>query len=121
MVKNKVLGWFMGFFGLYFIVRYIRANWLEAPSFIQYYFTDLLFVPTMCLFALFFVRLLKRDQTLKISPALILIQVVLVSVYFEWYLPNYQNHVHPYTSDTLDIVMYIIGGIIFWRLQKIIS
>ncbi len=118
MGKNKVLPWFFGFFGLYFIVRYIRANWLDAPSFIRYYFTDLLFVPTMCLFALFFVRLLKRDQKLTISLPLIFVQILLVSLYFEWYLPNYRSHIHPYTSDAWDVLMYVLGGLIFWRLQK---
>jgi hypothetical protein len=118
MGKYKLTFWFFGFYGFYFLVRFIRTNWVDAPLFIKYYLTDLLFVPTMCLFALIIIRFLKRDNTITISPALIFTQIVLVSIYFEWYLPKYKSHIHPYTSDLWDVLMYILGGFLFWRLQK---
>jgi hypothetical protein len=72
----------------------------------------------MCLFALIIIRLIKCDKTIVISTGMIFIQVLLVSVYFEWYLPKYKSHVHPYTSDLWDVVMYVLGGILFWGLQQ---
>ena len=67
----------------------------------------------MSLFALIFVRLLKRDAKIKISPLLIFIQVVLVSLYFEVYLPKITS----YVSDPIDILMYVLGGFIFLLIQ----
>lgn len=118
MGKNKLTIWFIGFFAFYFLVRYVRTHWIDAPNFVKYYLTDLLFVPTMCLFALLLLRLIKRDKTISISFGLIFTQVALVSIYFEWYLPTYKRHIHPYTSDLWDVAMYILGGILFWVLQK---
>lgn len=118
MGKNKLTIWFIGFFTFYVLVRFVRTNWIDAPLFIKYYLTDLLFVPTMCLFALIIIRFIKRDKTITISLGLIFTQVALVSIYFEWYLPKFQSHVHPYTSDLWDVLLYVLGGFLFWKLQK---
>ncbi|MFT6923902.1 MAG: hypothetical protein ACJA1C_002922 [Crocinitomicaceae bacterium] len=97
----------------YFLVRYIRIDVDSPAHFVEFYLTDLLFVPAMSLFALIFVRLLKRDATIKISPLLIFIQVVLVSLYFEVYLPK----ITTYVSDPVDVLMYVLGGFIFLLIQ----
>jgi hypothetical protein len=118
MANRRIIISFFSLFGLYFIARFLRQNWAEAPLFLRFYFTDLLFVPTMCWSALFVVRWVKRNNSITISPVLIFIQVILVSIYFEWYLPNYKSHLHPYTSDYWDVLMYGLGGLIFWWWQK---
>lgn len=118
MGKRKLIFWFLGFMTLYFITRYLRTEYPGLPSFFKYQFTDLLFVPTMCIFALMVVRWLKRDQTITISIGLVALQVILVSYYFEVYLPNYKSHIHPYTFDVWDMVMYVLGGFFFLLLQR---
>jgi hypothetical protein len=38
--------------------------------------------------------------------------VFIYSVYFEWYLPQTSTN---YTSDLLDVLMYVLGALIFQR------
>lgn len=98
---------------IYFLVRW--ALILGDRGLIRYYLTDLLFVPAMCTFGLIGVRLIKKSKDLTISWIHVLIQVVFVSWYFEWYLPsNYEV----YTSDIWDVVMYFTGGALFLLIQK---
>lgn len=104
---------------LYFVIRYLRVNVDNPSDFLRYHLTDLLFVPAMGFFALILIRIIKRDKTITISPLLVFIQVVLVSVYFEWYLPNYSpKRFEWYTSDLVDVAMYFLGGVIFLALQR---
>ena len=102
---------------LYLIVRYLRATVTELPDFVRFHLTDLLFVPAMSLFALIFVRYIKRDINLTIPFYYVLVQVIIISIYFEWYLPNFSVNLDWYTPDLMDIVMYSLGGVIFLILQ----
>ncbi|MDG1657784.1 MAG: hypothetical protein P8M19_02240 [Crocinitomicaceae bacterium] len=81
--------------------------------------TDLLFVPAMASVSLFFVRIIKRDHKILIGPLLLLVQTVLISFYFEWYLPNFDQNSHWYTSDMKDVIYYFIGAILYFGLQHI--
>lgn len=106
---------------IYFAIRYIRITFHDIPHFVRYYFTDLLFVPAMCLFALLVLRCLKRNRTLTIPWFAVLIQVVLVSLYFEWYLPMYPPKGHTHVADVFDCLMYVLGGIGFLILQPYLT
>ena len=117
MAKRKAYIYFYGIMMVYFIIRWLRSRF-DLPDFIRFQFTDLLFVPAMSLFALIVIRLIKRDDNLRIPVWTVFFQVILVSVYFEYYLPTYQANVHPYTSDKMDVFMYFIGGGIFVVLQQ---
>ena len=118
MANKKLWWWFLAFMTVYFVARYARSNIDNLPDFFKFQFTDLLFIPTVSTFALIFVRLFKRDNSITISTWLIAFLVVLMSVYFEWYLPTFKSHIHPYTSDWIDIVMYVLGGAMFLFVQK---
>ena len=101
---------------LYFIVKYVQP--FIDNTFIDGYFTDLLFVPAMSLFALIGVRFIKRDNTITIPLHLILLQTLLVGMYFELYLPTQEAITGNYTSDPIDVLMYILGGGLFFVLQR---
>jgi len=104
---------------LYLTARYVRVGVNGVPDFFRFYFTDLLFVPAMGLFALIFVRLLKHDNTIKIPWFYVLAQVILVSIYFEYYLPNYSSmRMEWYTPDMIDVTMYFLGGGLFLLIQR---
>lgn len=118
MVKLKPVTWFFLIMLLYFIVRYLRVNCSINSDFLNYYLTDLFFVPAMCFFSLSIIRWIKKDDTIEIKTWMILTQVVFVSIYFEWYLPDFKNHIHPYTSDFMDVIMYFLGGVLFMIMQK---
>lgn len=98
---------------LYFLVRWVYI--FGTTGILRWYLTDLLFVPAMCLFGLIILRRLKNDRFLRIPWYNVWLQVLAVSVYFEWYLPSQNSQ---YTSDPLDVAMYFIGGLLFILVQK---
>lgn len=95
---------------LYLLTRSFRGH-IES-EFIQFYFTDLLFIPFIFLVALILIRMFKKNDKLKIADLQIVVLVIGACVYFEWYLPKYGLNGNSYTSDWKDILMYAIGG--FW-------
>lgn len=113
MVKSRAILFFVSLMALYFLVRW--AYVFGDRGILRYYLTDLLFVPAMCTFGLIGVRILKRDKFLFLEWWHVLTQVILVSWYFEWYLPK-SNPI--YTGDLWDVVMYFLGGIIFLGIQR---
>lgn len=120
MVKYRTHITFVIIMSAYFLVRYLRSTSPELPVFIRFHLTDLLFVPAMCLFALIVLRFLRRDSSLMIHWLAVAIQVVLVSLYFEWYLPNNSPEGHLHVADVIDCVMYAIGGILFLLFQPLL-
>jgi len=113
MAKRKDILFFVGVMLFYFLVRWISI--FGTKVILRFYLTDLLFVPAMCTIGLIGVRYLKNDVKIRLDWWLILIQVILVSLYFEWYLPSVDNS---HTADLIDVVMYFSGGLLFWPLQK---
>ncbi len=118
MANRTLFGLIVGLFSSYFFTRWLRVNWSEAPDFIKFQLTDLLFVPLMGCVAWLVTRIIKRDPKLRLPWYYAYVLVLLSAIYFEWYLPNFKSHVHPYTSDWMDVVMYLIGGIIFHLLAR---
>jgi hypothetical protein len=98
---------------IYFLVRWVGI--FGETGWLRWYLTDLLFVPAMSTFALIGVRWIKKDSSIRIAWRHVFLQVLIVSFYFEWYLPSYDSK---YTADSWDVVMYIIGGFVFLWLQK---
>ena len=107
---------FAGIMLFYFLVRWYRP--MSESIFIKHYLTDLLFVPAMCLFALIFLRLIRRDNSLLIPISFVILQTIFVSIYFEWYLPTYHGRPGWYTADWLDILMYFLGAVLFTFIQR---
>lgn len=91
------------------------------PNFVRYHLTDLLFVPAMSLFALIILRFTRRDRTVTIQWFSVAIQVVFVSLYFEWYLPNNSPKGHIHVGDIIDCLMYVLGGILFVLFQPFLK
>ncbi|NVK65413.1 MAG: hypothetical protein HWE22_12550 [Flavobacteriales bacterium] len=121
MAKYRAHILFLALMTAYFITRYVRSQFDDLPHFIQYYFTDLLFVPAMCLFALIVLRFLRREPTLTIHWLAVLAQVGIVSIYFEWYLPTYPPEGHIHVADFIDCLMYLLGGIAFILIQPFLT
>jgi len=97
----------------YFLIRYLRISFPDLPNFFRFHFTDLLFVPAMSLFALIIIRMVKRDRTITIQWWAVVVQVLIVTLYFEWYLPNNPPDGHIHVSDWVDCLMYATGGVAF--------
>ena len=119
MVKYRAHSFFVLIMLAYIIVRVLRARVPDLSPFVRYYFTDLLFVPAMSLFALIIIRWQRNDARLLIPWYAIAVQVVLVSIYFEWYLPRNTPEGHLHVTDLIDCVMYAFGGVLFFGLQRL--
>lgn len=121
MVKHRAHIAFVIIMSAYFLIRYLRSTVEHLPDFVRFHLTDLLFVPAMSLFALIILRFTRRDPTLRVHWTSIAIQVVLVCLYFEWYLPNNTPKGHVHIADLVDCLMYIIGGVTFILLQPFLT
>ena len=72
------------------------------------YLDDLLCFPIVLTLGLAMYRLFKPDYRLSLMHMLPVL--LTYSIYFEWYLPSVSTNA---TSDPLDVVMYIIGLMVF--------
>lgn len=74
------------------------------------YLDDLLCFPIVLTLGLAMYRYFKPNY--ELSAWHIWPTVVIYSVYFEWYLPQTSS---VYTSDVFDVVIYVLGALIFQR------
>lgn len=88
----------------------------DLPIFLKNHFTDLLFVPTMCLFSIIVLRFIRKDKYLIIPWYAVILQTIFISYYFEYYLPNQENN--PYVGDAIDVFYYFIGAVFYLILQR---
>jgi len=116
MKRSALIGWLL-LLALYALTRWGRAH-VELPVFFRNHFTDLLFVPVQLIAALWITRMIRRDRQLRISAIWVVLQVILVSVWFEWYMPNYGGiRSQLFTADLTDVAMYVLGGVGFLWFQ----
>lgn len=88
---------------------------VQLPNFFSSYLNDLLCMPIVISICLFLIRKFRGQRDLKISLFSAFSLVVLYAVYFEIYLPEVTER---YTADFVDVLLYFIGAIIFWLVQK---
>lgn len=101
----------------YLLVRIDRlTHWFVFPDIIHYYLNDLLCLPILLTLTLYVIRFVKRDSTLKFSCLLIFGNALFYSILFEGLLPQISK---TYTADFIDILMYWLGGGLFWMVQKL--
>ncbi|MGL4582152.1 MAG: hypothetical protein ACRCVU_04115 [Flavobacterium sp.] len=87
---------------------------IDLPLFLNNYLNDILSIP-ITLFIILAVVQLFKGKVYKLSIWMIMFIVAYFAIYFEYYLPQF----HPrYTSDIIDIGCYMIGGIIFYLIQR---
>lgn len=87
--------------------------WLQFPRslFVQHYLDDLLCLPIVLTATLFIMRFLYGSQV-RFSVYQVIFVVVYVSVLFEGVLPQ---HMERYTGDVVDVLLYALGGWIYFR------
>lgn len=87
----------------------------EKPSWVFHHLNDFLVIPLVATLGLNAAWWVKKDRTIRLDVFTILSLVVLFSVVFEYYLPKQS---YRYTGDVWDVVCYVLGGLIFFILQK---
>lgn len=101
--------------GIYLIIQLSRFFEILPSGLINSYGADLVCMPVVLCLSLFFVRKVKKDEHIMLTIPMILFMICLWGFYFEMYLPS-RNPV--YTSDPIDGLMYLVGGITFYLWQK---
>jgi hypothetical protein len=100
---------------LYLIILYFKRNSIFINSFVNNYFTDLIFIPLQGLTSLWLTRIILKKHFLILNIRLVLFLFLFNSILFEFYLPYFTTHNS--TSDWLDILMYFMGSMVFYILQ----
>jgi len=98
----------------YLVHLCLKFGQVPVPSFFSYYFADLLCMPLLLSYALLFMRWFRGEPDLRLSAAMIVTGVAYVSLVFEWVLPHFFRR---YTGDVWDVVMYGIGGVLYYCFQ----
>ncbi|AKQ47707.1 hypothetical protein TH63_13165 [Rufibacter radiotolerans] len=87
--------------------------WLSVPraSWVRHYLDDLLCLPLLLTVTLFFMRALF-GPAVRFTNYQVAFAVVYVALAFEVFFPLFLPR---YTPDLWDVVLYAIGGFIFYR------
>lgn len=89
---------------------------IPLPLLVNNYLNDLLCIPLVLGTLTFIIRKIKHDPKFKLPLGFIFILSSYYAIYFEYYLPKINSR---YTSDWIDIVLYFLGGILFYLFQRI--
>ena len=107
--------WYSIILSLFFLHQYLEYNeW--SNRLMRSYFDDLLVLPIILPFTLVLIRLIFRNAQLKLGITLVVTALIMITLVFEFILPNYAEK---YTKDYLDIIAYTIGGIIYIIYERI--
>jgi len=88
---------------------------IQLPTIINSYANDLLCMPIVLTICLIAVQKIKKDDSIRLSLFTIISLTLYYAIYFEYYQPQINPR---YTSDGWDIVMYSLGSLFFYGLQK---
>jgi hypothetical protein len=105
---------FLASAGIYGLNRLLLRLHTPAPSFIRFHLNDLLLVPVALPIVLFGLRILKvRPVHLPPTLSEVLVAAAIWSMSFEVIGPAV---FHRGTSDELDVLAYVVGGLISWSI-----
>lgn len=96
-------------------VQILKFFSVSHPLWVFHHLNDFLVIPLVATVCLHGVWLIKKDKTIRLDIVTIFSLVALFSFVFEYYLPQKS---YRYTGDILDVVCYVLGGIVFFVLQK---
>ncbi|HLV15066.1 MAG TPA: hypothetical protein VKY41_07795 [Xanthomarina sp.] len=88
---------------------------LALPSWIYFYVNDFLCMPVVLSISLAILRFIKKSETIYVPLSVILIMTSYYAIYFEWLMPKLSTR---YTGDTIDVILYFLGALLFYRFQK---
>lgn len=100
---------------LFVVVQTFKFVDFNSPQWVFNYLNDFLTIPIVATFCLHGIWLVKKDQTIRLNLFTIFSLAALFSIYFEFYLPKQSDR---YTGDYWDVFCYLLGGLVFYVLQK---
>lgn len=110
LLINFIISCFLG--TIVYILQFYK---IPLPIFINNYLNDFLIIPIVLSLSLIVLRKIREDSVLLLTIPVIVYVFVCYSVFFEYYMPKINSR---YTSDIVDVLMYLLGSIWFYMLQK---
>lgn len=100
---------------LYLLQLVLKFSKTTVPSWYISYFSDFLCMPLLLFYALWFLRKIKKSSALILSWKMIFFAWIYVSIVFELLLPKFA---HKFTADIFDVLVYGLGGLLYFVFQK---
>jgi len=114
-MKTLLNPWFSAGCLTWVIVLAARKTGHPLP-FINGYIDDAFAIPVIANISLWFMRVIViKNNYYVLSPRQVIFIVIYVSIVFEVLLPNISK---AYTADWIDVLLYAIGGIFFYRVMN---
>ena len=116
---SRIINIYIPIWFIVFIIIYGANQFFMKPannSFLNFYLNDMLAVPIVLNLVLISFKMLYSSTNIYLGIDKIIFTVVYISILFELILPHFFTR---YSSDWIDVVMYIIGGFIYFIFQKI--
>ena len=120
MMANHVIKWairkYIVIFGGIGAFIYVIQKWGgDLPWWMAHYMNDFLCMPIVLFLCRSVVRLLRSNHSLQLPFPLILLLTLYFAFYFEYYLPQVNTR---YTADIWDVVLYFLGSIFFYLMER---
>jgi hypothetical protein len=100
---------------LYLLQLILKFSKTTIPSWYSSYFSDFLCLPLLLFYALWILRKIKKSSSLILSWKMIFFAWIYVSIVFELLLPTFS---HKFTADIFDVLVYGLGGLLYFVFQK---
>jgi hypothetical protein len=114
MYKKYYIAFSFGIF-LYVLQLLAKFNYILLSSWYVNYAADVVCLPLILSITLVLIRKIKRWPFFYLTNGMFVVAISYTSILFEWILPRYFTK---YTADIVDIVMYLVGLIIFYFVQQ---
>jgi len=114
-MKITTLVLFWSFLGTYLFIYVANQIGYRLCNPIQFYLADLLAVPVTATLGLWLMKHISRWSEYMLKRWHVIYVVALFCTVFEMLLPMVMQR---YTGDIIDVVMYIIGGLFFWKMMN---
>ncbi|HSI69317.1 MAG TPA: hypothetical protein VK941_03725 [Gillisia sp.] len=105
---------FFLFVAIFLILQILLHLNVNLPNWVVFYVNDFLCMPIVLTICLKAVHLIWKDPTIRLPLFTILSLTTFYAIYFEVYLPKVEPR---YTGDVWDVVMYVLGSLLFYFLQ----
>ena len=88
---------------------------VSLPDWINFYVNDFLCMPIVLSLCLAIIRHLKQTENLYVPLLAVLGLTTYFALYFEWFMPQISTR---YTADIIDVGLYYLGAMLFFKVQK---
>lgn len=96
---------------VYYVLKHLQ---IPMPELITNYFADLLSLFLINTFVLFLIRKIVTEPTFELSPGMVVISLVLITVIFEIIQPAVNSY---FVADPIDVICYGLSATLYliWR------